>query len=226
MKTQKDTKTVDPMDALTGFAETTSKVVQQAASILEEEVAAGILAAKQVELRFVNVKELRGDSDETLMNRFRTDSHEVLDILIDMVALGTKYAAALPKRAISIRPTNKKDKPETAATETNGALPVMEIPDTVIPGGTVSFSFVLENSSQSNVEEFKVVGTDLISSQGQRISSRNINTEPAVIVMKPGTTQTVTISVDVPKTVKPGVYSGLVQATEKDIRAVLVVTVV
>src|SRR6516165_8801662 len=59
----------DPMQSeiLKRFAESTSRVVQQAAYILEEEIAAGIVAAKQIEARLVDVDELRSEESNEVV---------------------------------------------------------------------------------------------------------------------------------------------------------------
>ena len=74
---------MDQLDKLKDSAGTPSNVVQRAASILEEEIAAGIVAAKQVEKRFIKVSELRSGKPDEVTQRFRRDSHEPIDILLD-----------------------------------------------------------------------------------------------------------------------------------------------
>ena len=46
--------TGDAREILSNFARTTSGVVEKAAMILEEEVAAGVIAAKQLENKFID----------------------------------------------------------------------------------------------------------------------------------------------------------------------------
>jgi hypothetical protein len=87
---------------LQGFAETTSRVVQQAASILEEEIAAGIVAARQIEGRFVSIEQLRGGKPEEVMQRLRRDAHDVLDILVDLVHVTVRAAQTLAQRVVRV----------------------------------------------------------------------------------------------------------------------------
>jgi hypothetical protein len=227
-KKKEGVASVDPLDALKGFAGTTSKVVQRAASILEEEVAAGILAAKQIESRFINVKELRAEDPDALLSRFRKDSHEVVDVLLDMVGMAAKYAAKLPQKALSIRPLTDRKAGATASKKEAAAdsdLPVMELPDPVVPGGSVEMSFVLANSSATETERFRIVVTDLISAEGERLTDRNVRFTPDTVEIAPDATAKVTLTVSAAKSQKPGLYSGLIQATGKDLRAVLAVRV-
>jgi hypothetical protein len=68
-----------------GLLKRTSSVVSQASSILEAEVAAGIVAAKQAEERVLRRQAApRGEMAE-VMRRFRTDAHELVDVLMNLV---------------------------------------------------------------------------------------------------------------------------------------------
>ena len=60
-----------------------SKVVQKAASILEEELAAGIAGADQVEQRFREERQVNQDEFEDVMKRFREDAHLVVNMVSD-----------------------------------------------------------------------------------------------------------------------------------------------
>lgn len=51
------------------------KVINSAVNVLEEEIAAGILAAKKIEKKVLDVDNIRSDPDD-LMNRIRRDTHE------------------------------------------------------------------------------------------------------------------------------------------------------
>src|SRR4030095_5970600 len=61
------------------------RVLSSAVNILEEEIAAGIVAAKKIEKKIIDVDEVRSNP-EHLMNRFRRDTHEVVDIFLDSFA--------------------------------------------------------------------------------------------------------------------------------------------
>src|SRR5580693_9551287 len=63
----------DSTNMLKELAETATGVVARAASILEEEIAAGVVAAKNVESRFVDVKASRSGKPEEVLPRFRRD---------------------------------------------------------------------------------------------------------------------------------------------------------
>ncbi len=70
----------DQSGAITDFAETTSRVVQKAAAILEEEIAKGIIAAKQVEERLKNVSVLHEGNPVAMIEGFRKEAHEVAEM--------------------------------------------------------------------------------------------------------------------------------------------------
>ena len=77
-------------------------VVARAASILEEEIAAGVVAAKNVESRFVDVKASRSGKPEEVLPRFRRDAHEVVDILMDLVNVATRTVSGFTQSVIKI----------------------------------------------------------------------------------------------------------------------------
>jgi len=74
---------MDQLDKLQAFTETTSNLVQRAALILEEEIAAGIVAEEQVEKCFIEVSQLHSGKPDEVIQGFRRDSHEPFHILLD-----------------------------------------------------------------------------------------------------------------------------------------------
>src|ERR1700674_986614 len=87
---------------LKGFAEAATGVVARAASILEEEIAAGIVAAKKVENRFIDANTVRAGKPEEVLLRFRRDAHEVVDILLDLVFVATNAVGGITRSVIRI----------------------------------------------------------------------------------------------------------------------------
>ncbi len=209
-------------EALRGLAQTTSEVVQKAASILEEEIAAGILAAKQVEQRFLNVQELRERDGERVTPRFRRDAHEVVDIFIDLVESGMQSLGGLARRVVTIRPGNRRKAPTA-----QGNIPNIRSSGPVRAGETVEVKIVLDNESDGEIEEFRFQSSDLVSAaSGERIASECVVFRPSQVVIPPNGSAEVTVSVAVPAATPPGLYSGLIQATRMDqLRAVLTIEV-
>jgi geranylgeranyl diphosphate synthase type II len=104
----KRTISMDQVDKLKDFNETTANIVQRAASILEEEIAADIVAVKQVEKRFIKVSELHSGKPEQIIQRFRRYSHALVDILLgkfDFVeAILDSYMNATMKALLALLP--------------------------------------------------------------------------------------------------------------------------
>ncbi|MDD5507672.1 MAG: hypothetical protein PHD25_04995 [Bacteroidales bacterium] len=204
------------------IAKSTSRVVQQAASILEEEVAAGIVAAKEVEGKLFDTRDIRKENKEVLFSRFRKDAHEVVDIFMDLVGVAAKYGINLTQRMITF--TVPGTKTEEAPVSD---VPKLEMPEPMKPGTETEVPMELENKSREVTDVFSMYCTDLISSQGKRIAAGNITFAPDTIKIGPGQTARVTVKVSVPRTTPAGSYSGLVQATNLyQLRAILIIRVV
>ena len=62
---------------------TTSKIVMDAAALLDEEVAAGIVAAKRVQERFQKERRIEPADFGTVLQRFQSDAHDILNTLND-----------------------------------------------------------------------------------------------------------------------------------------------
>jgi hypothetical protein len=202
------------------IAKSTSKVVQQAASILEEEVAAGIVAARNIEDKMFDTKDLRKESKDALFSRFRRDAHEVVDIFVDLVGAAAKYGTGMTKRLVTFtnQGTENEDIPVVGTPKLE--MPVMK------PGTTTEVPMTLENKSKAVTDVFSMFSTDLISNQGKRIAASNISFSPQSIRIDPAQAERVEVKVTVPKNTPPGSYSGLVQATNMDqLQAILIVIV-
>jgi hypothetical protein len=201
------------------FADTTSQVVKQAASILEEEIAAGIVAARQIENKLIDSEKLRSGKPDEVFQRFRRDAHEVVDIVMDIAGAATINAARMAQRAIAIR-GGERSAPETAPT------PVLFVPQPVKPGETGEVSIVFENDGETMTEPFELRLTDLVNASGDRIPADAVNVDPKVISIAPHQNQRGLVRVMPPAGTPPGTYSGLIQSSRPDhLRAVLTVVV-
>lgn len=72
-------------EILREFGASTSDMIQKAAVILEEEVAAGLLAAKEVERSMRETGDVRSDSFDDIVVRLRQDAHDVVNIIGEQV---------------------------------------------------------------------------------------------------------------------------------------------
>ncbi len=203
-------------------AKSTSRVVEQAASILEEEIAAGIVAARKVEDKFINTKAIRSEDKEALFSRFRVDAHEVVDIVMDVVNAVAKYGTRLTKRMITFSGPLSKDEDE----EFQSDIPKLTMPRPLKPGSTTEVPMILENRSEETTDVFSMFSTDLISNKGKRIGAVNVKFNPQTIKIGPLKKEQISIRVTIPKSAVPGEYSGLVQAANMDqLRAILILIV-
>lgn len=205
------------------IADTTSEVVRRAASILEEEIAAGIVAAKEVESRFVDVKQTRAGKPEEVMLRFRRDAHDVVDILMDLINVGTRAVSGLTQSVITIggEPASGQASSSSAA-----RVPTLTPPQAARAGSTVEVAMSLENDSDAPTEEFAFHATDLVDAAGDRITADRIRFEPSALVIAPHSRSRLSITVEVPGGTPAGIYTGLLQATKmSQLRAMLMLPI-
>ncbi len=211
------------LDMLLGAAGNTSRVVQLAASILEEELAAGIEAAKRVEQRFVDVGKLRGGNPEEVMQRFRHDAHDVVDILIDMVNLATNSLGGLAQRVVTIGGAKRSS---TSAPGAAVDTPSLAIPRPVKAGQSIEVPMTVENASEGPTDALHFHSSDLVSAEGARIPAQQISFAPSDLVIGPHKSEIVKVTVTVPEGTPPGTYAGLLRASKlEQLRALLTVQI-
>jgi hypothetical protein len=217
-----------PLDGVSSATESATNLVQRAATILEEELAAGIVAAQRVEGQFIDVKALHEPSDNgELLVRFRRDAHDVIDILVDLAASAADGLSGAARRAIRI---TASDEPRPSTSKAGAAnrdvIASLTVPEPVNPGGTAAVSMSVENDGEQPTEDFALVFSGLVSDTGAQIAADRIEFTPKLLNLPAHGRERVEVQVHVPADATPGVYSGVVQATKLDhVRAVLVVTV-
>jgi hypothetical protein len=199
----------DFLGAYKTFSETTSKVVQQAAAILETEVASGVKMANQAESKFPQIERFRTEKPDEIMQRFRRDAHEVVDIFIDVVGATMKSLPALEDVTV-LREGNVTVKPMQV---TSTQRQVITAPTPVKAGETTEIQISFENSRSVETEEFKLYSTDLVSNEGDRLPSGLVRFNPPALKIKPHQIEIVTVTIAVPLETKPNTYSGLVLAS-------------
>lgn len=181
------------------------KIVSSAVNVLEEEIAAGILAAKKLENKFINVEEVRNNQDE-LMNRIRRDTHEAVDLFLDAFA-------ALTQQLNAVIDKDKKAKTETATTKqskttTESSQTIVLENDKILKAGE-SATFQMMLSDDENAIKITLIKSDFITNNNSKISQRNITISPSSISLKPKENGEINIQVKVPKTTVPGFYRAL-----------------
>jgi hypothetical protein len=209
------------LDYLVRMAAGSARIVQQAASTLEEELALGVAAAKRVEMRLVDVDKLRAGDPADVMQRFRRDAHEVVDILLDMLVLASNSLGALSERVVSVRPG------AAAAPKKGGdASATLRMPQPIAPGASLSLPMTLENAADVATETLRLQCADLLSDSGARLAASQVGFVPEQLSIPARSAATVQITVTVPPDASPGTYAGLLLASQPDqVRAVLIVQV-
>lgn len=211
---------VGQADLVAGLAGTTSRIVNKAATILEEEIAAGIRVTQDLEKKYVDVEQVRTLDAQTVVERFRKDAHDVVDILIDLVNVASNAVTGLTERGINIGIGERPEKAEKR--EAGAAVPSLTYPSAVRPGEAVDIPMTLENESDQATEAFLFHSSDLVNTTGERISADRVSFAPEQLVIEPNGSAVVTVTVSVPEDASPGLYSGLLQAARmQQLRAIL-----
>lgn len=84
------------------LGQSASDVVQQAAAVLEEELAAGIVAGQRIEERFRAERRVDEAEVADVVERFRANAHELVEVVGDRIAeLGSGDAQDLAKRFLN-----------------------------------------------------------------------------------------------------------------------------
>jgi hypothetical protein len=206
-----------------GIAAEAVRIVEQAASILEEEISAGIVAAKKVEERYVNVNSLRSGESQEVMQRFRQDAHEVLDIVLDLINLSINAVSGMSERAMNIRSTTVAK--ENGNGKGEEALAELTIPEVLKPGESGKVGMLVENENESPTGQFEFSTSGLLSSTGDHLNAQHISFDPASLEIGANDLEKVNITVFIPEGTSPGQYSGVVQASAIQMRALLTVQV-
>jgi len=184
-----------------------ASIVSQAASILDEEMARGVLAARR--------------SGVTASSGHAEASNPVLHQLHDLV---DSLAASLPgmpgapgvQRLVQSLPAS------------SDADPLAEVRPraTVKPGERATITMTLRNSETRQVR-LVPAATDLLGSRGGRIACALLEFMPADFSLEPQEQRDLTIATTVPVDAAPGCYSGLLVVRGLDyLRALITIEVV
>jgi hypothetical protein len=68
------------------ISKSSSQIVKDAAVLLDEEIAAGIVAAKQMQQRFQKKRRIDPADFKSLIQKFQSDAHEVVNLFSDQIA--------------------------------------------------------------------------------------------------------------------------------------------
>lgn len=190
-----------------------SSIVENAASILEEEISAGIVAASKLEDQFMDAEKIRSSDHEDLINRFRGDAHEIVDMLMDLVSQSAVTLRKLNRKVGQVDPASSSQ--ATAARPSNGM--VMLQPDKELkPGETTTLPFMLENDSEKEEMEVTFTYHDLIGAGNKTISSHNVKMKPKTLTIPPSSKDKMEIEIYIPQTTEPGTYNMTIRDENMD----------
>jgi len=195
------------------------RILKTAVDVLEEEIAAGILAAKKLEKKVINVDEVRDTNPEELMSRVRRDVHDAVDIFLDAVTALTNHFSSLTE-------TITKTKEATVAKNAASNIAVIKNEGKAKAGENIELQMSLTNESKDEQKIVTLNKADLINAQGNKILSRYLSIEPQSFTLAPLDKKEVVIKIKIPLTCKPGIYSGLLQdSNDANIRTVVTIEV-
>ena len=201
------------------------RVLSSAVNVLEEEIAAGILAAKKIEKKVIDVEDIR-DNPEDLMNRIRRDTHEAVDLFMDAFTAITKQLGLLPTTITKETGNVNKAAPAGSEKKRENIVPVIESDEPSKAGQTTMLYMLLGDDKATQPVKIQLQKTDLAGPVKQKIDSRCIQLKPSSFILKPGEEKEIAIQIKLPKGCKPGHYSALITDAENPlIKTVIGITV-
>jgi hypothetical protein len=203
------TITEDLFDALNpnSMLNNAQRVLSSAVNVLEEEIAAGILAAKKIEKKVLNVDDVR-NNPENLLNRIRKDTHEVVDLFLDAaIALSSQLKILTDNVA---QQTDNIKKPETSTEKKQrNAVTILQNDDPLKPGATAILYMNLSDEDAKTPVTIQLQKNDLVGSLKEKIAARHITIKPSSLILKPGENKEVAILINIPANCKSGHYTAL-----------------
>ena len=186
-----------------------SSIVMKAGKILEDNISEGISMAQEIENKYFKIDELREKED--IVNKFRSDSHNALDMLFDAFSY-------LVKTANEIVPATKGN----IRAERSKNIPVLEPDSEISPGKKVIIPIILENESDSETMCIELTDSGLKSNSDEIIKKNNLTYLPKTLMLNPKEKGKIEVQVYVPKNCKKGTYEGIIQdKIRKDIQALI-----
>lgn len=224
---KKKTLTDDLFDVLNpnNMLSNAQRVLNSAVNVLEEEIAAGILAAKKIEKKVINVDDIRSDP-ENLLNRIRKDTHEVVDLFLDgFIALSSQLKILSDNVATQASVVKTND--AAADKKQKNVVTILQPDEAVKPGETAILYMNLSDDEMIAPVKFQLQKSDMAGPFKEKIPLRNISIQPSSVVLQPGENKEVIIRVNIPPACKPGHYTSLFTDLENpSIKAIINIEVV
>ena len=208
MPTQSGAALSNPASAVAdAVGQQAASIVSQAASILNDEMAKGLLG-----VRSAGVTAPWGLTDAS--NPVLRQMHEVVDNLAKLWP--GLQPGVMPQLLPASQPASYDTDPPTEVRPRA----------TVKPGQRATISMTLCNSENRTVQ-LAPIATDLLGSRGGRIASSLLELTPSELTLQPQEQRDLTIATTVPSDAGPGCYSGLLVVKGLDyLRALITIEVV
>jgi hypothetical protein len=206
---EKKTITDDLFDVLNpnNMLNNAQRVLSSAVNVLEEEIAAGILAAKKIEKKVIDIEDVRNDP-ENLLNRIRKDTHEVVDLFLDAaIALSSQLKTLTDN--VQKQNGNIKTPASPAEKKPKNTVTILQHDEPLKPGETALLSMNLSDDEMKEPVNIQLQKADLKGPFMQKIPLRNITIEPSMVIINPGESKEVAIRIKIPFDCKQGHYTGL-----------------
>lgn len=219
--------------AIGEISSSAARIIQQATNVLEEEVAAGIQAARDVESRFIDVEKERTHDPVEIISRIRKDAHELIDILVDLAGVAGNRAGDVMGLVTSMGTKDDHDDARWSGDGGSGrrararssggpSVSVLNVPTSITPGSPAEVIMTVDNDGATPTGRFRFLCSDLIDADGHRIPPDAVRFKPATLSLAPQSRIRMTVTVTPPQGTPPGSYSGMLQATKlKQLKAVL-----
>jgi hypothetical protein len=194
----------DPLAAIEPLMPDPASLVQSAASILDEEMELGAIAAKSLPQSSVNPT-LPGLSEALPTNGLLKDVREFVDKFAEAIA-------QMPQPMGYDLPIPLAEGISSSQAESEG-VPILRSRQSIRAGEVGSLTFKLHNDSET-AASFTLHCTDLLSGSGGRIASQAVEFTPQNVQLKQDASIEVMLKLRVPPGSIQGIYSGLLIASE------------
>jgi hypothetical protein len=210
------------IEGLSNLIDNSSKIVIKAANILEEEIAKGIITAKQMEEKWTNVHNMRSEDSDALFTRFRRDAHDIMDLILDFAAIAAKNVSQFSSQWISV-----KTEPSTAESVKPENIPLIKVPTELRQNEYFELPVKLENESKTDSKSIHFVNSAFSGSGNDHLPADIVSFDPNPLVVPPGSSSTVLLKISIPADAKEGSYSCLIEAKSlNDLKAMLILKII
>jgi len=186
-----------------------SSMLKMAVDILEEEIAAGILAAKKMEKKVFDLKDNPTERPAELMGRIRHDIHEAVDLFMDSFTVLTGYLENINGNFKQHQ--NGQVKNDQHKNEAPASVPVIKNEVPIAPGATIALEFNVTNKDSEKPMDIHLSKPDLVNIKGQKINAGNISLSASKFQLAPNAGRIVTLKIKTPKSAPAGNFNGLIR---------------